>query len=227
MEEKEGETSRALQLKKLIDRGKYHAAVKLGKQFDAETLAFNLDAHFWFQYALAVQLSGGDPSVQYRQARQASGYTPQMEADILRDEALMAIRLDRLDEALSFNRQSMLLIPGDANREAAACMVEGRILYAGGSFNTAASLHSVAQGIWNRIGDEADQQWIRNNRFHWFRAAVRAYRDEVQEIGTLILRDEPIKRRKQLVRHTLEKGESAVRAYDRRERLGWQLKHHS
>ncbi|HWT39660.1 MAG TPA: hypothetical protein VN081_00025 [Dongiaceae bacterium] len=211
-------------LEEAISSGSYRFAYELGQRAASANPA--LDAHFWFQYALAAQLIGEDGTAMVDKARKATGYSDLMECDFQRDTALLAIRKHRLKDASNNMKASRKLIPfHDGNRQAAARMVDARIHYALGRYKTAAALHADANRQWINLGDNANQQWMRNNRFHWWLAAVRARNSDAYNLGGDILRDEPIERRRQLVRWETNWGRTIVVAYSIMERLRWQLTH--
>lgn len=101
--------------------------------------------------------------------------------DLLRDQALEAIRYGHLNLADRLLQQACLLHLEDANRQAVLRMVKARILYARKDYKKAVILHAKAEAMWGEIGGDANPQWIRSNRFHWRLATLAMVANDLAE----------------------------------------------
>lgn len=95
-----------------------------------------------------------------------------MQGDWLRDEGLAALRAGKLilaawffDEGERFHTST--------NRKAVLTMARARLYYQRGEFEEAEEAFSEAQRLWQSIAAEdpepADDEWMGNNAFHWFK----------------------------------------------------------
>jgi tetratricopeptide (TPR) repeat protein len=168
------------QLDALINNGKFHKAYTLADNYVKGSRG-EVSAHIWFKLALAARLIGKDP-LHYREAaKNASDYTPIMEGDFLRDQALHAIRAGRLEEATSLISMIEELHQNDPNRLAALTMTRARLSFAHGNPEEALRLHTQAEEEWVKLGNKADRQWVMNNRFHMFKPLVATGQERISD----------------------------------------------
>lgn len=174
---------KAAVLEQLINKGRFREARR-----QAATLALNKEeksARFYFTAALAEMLDPHGSAIWAAEytaaARDAKGYTPLMEVDLLRDQALLALKQGETNQARVLARRSLDLLhqieeetdPVEwANRAAIHHMVEGRILLADGQTHEAQNEHRTADRQFRELGDAANKQWELNNGLHWLRAAA-------------------------------------------------------
>ncbi|MBL8158846.1 hypothetical protein JNJ66_00100 [Candidatus Saccharibacteria bacterium] len=174
----------------LIKRGRFRQAYAVGTS-NADVASVRDDANFHFQVALASGfVRAGDTEAWWARARKCPNCTQAMESDMLRDSARMAVLLGQLDEAQQLLATSASLAEGDRNRQAAVKMVWGLISAARHEWGTANQFHRDAEAIWRQLGDDADEQWMRDNRFHWFAVMVMLGQKRHIRLG-MILEDEP------------------------------------
>ncbi|PLS81144.1 hypothetical protein CYG49_02805 [Candidatus Saccharibacteria bacterium] len=171
-------------MSQLINQRNFSAARTLSNQHQHSGLHLHDGqpcryVHFWFQLSLANNLLGQPSEARkcFEYAQQCPDYTPLIEGDFMRDEALALIRLNELDLAGVALKQAQRLHAEDLNRMAALVMVRGRRASAVGNYVLAERLHRQADEQWRKLGDKADQQWIKNNRFYWLKAAVMSGAD--------------------------------------------------
>lgn len=169
--------SPAEQIKALISKGQFRKARELGemieRQFGGDPGGTELDANFWFQYALACQMTGLTGTSQHARAVVASGFSETMAVDVTRDNILHMVRLGRAEEA-------QYLVPGlqkhssnvDNNRWLASVMTEGRVHYALRDYDEAFERFEEAALGWLNLHDAADKQWEQNNLFWFYKAAI-------------------------------------------------------
>ncbi len=167
----------AAQIKAFNDKGQFRKARELAEDIEREIGAdpegTELSADFWFQFALANQMTGRSGDTQYIRAALASGFSPTMAVDIKRDNILYMIRMGRAEQA-------QYLVSGlqvessdiDNNRWLASVMTKGRIFYALKDFNQAFDRFEEAAVGWMNLDESADKQWERNNLFWLYKAAM-------------------------------------------------------
>lgn len=177
-----------------ITKGKFQRAYRIAEYIAGSLPKEMLNAHFWFQYALAALLSRHDAKALELTniAKESEGYSRQMYGDFLRDAALNRLRrgFDHVDHYLDL---ASYYVDDDPNRKAALAMARGRYALATGDAQRAWNLHNIADEMWDRLGNRADKQWARNNRFHWFKAYVALGKNEYNRNWALreALEDEP------------------------------------
>jgi hypothetical protein len=170
-------------LKRLINKGKFHKASRRAIVMDEGCES----AAFYFHAALAEQLdpSGSATQANWYQvaARNAEGYSPLIEVDLMRDQALAALRRGMPSTAATLAKDSNALLEKAQetvdhlqwrNRAALGNMVAGRIYLAHGKPKIAVTLHREAHKFFQGLGEDADRQWKLNNGFHWLRAEAAA-----------------------------------------------------
>ena len=200
-------------ISQLINRGKLQSAHRIADEAIDRGDACIQSADFWFAVYLTRLLVGTHAGDALARARQCSNFTRQMEGDAMRDNALALIRLrdggyeDGVINNILWN--ASVLHAGDANRQAAIVMARARLnvkqAEVGGSskgfhLTRAYRLFKQADTMWAQIGDKADQQWIRNNRFHWILVAARLHdRDQASRLYSQIVSSSE-QRRVRLVR---------------------------
>jgi len=131
-----------------------------------------ISAHVWFKLALLASLTSHDRTKFDLAAMAAPDYSIEMKGDLLRDQALEAIRMDRIELARKMVPQIESLHRDDQNRMAAWWMLKGRIAFAEDEVARAYEAYRYADTLWKEIGDEADSQWVTNNLFHLLRAST-------------------------------------------------------
>jgi hypothetical protein len=148
-------------------------------------------AHTWFKLALIARLIGSGVAANnyWCMARKMDDYNDTLAGDFLRDQMLAAIRKGQLETAESFVTQIRTLHAGDTNRLAALRMAEARLAFAHGDISLALRRHTEADAMWRAL-EAPNQQWMRNNRFHWFKPVVAAGADRTVLYGKIIA-DEP------------------------------------
>ena len=172
---------KAVQLEQLINKGKFSEAARMAAKLDGgnETAAFYFNAGLAEQLNLQVSTIQADKYI--KAARSAEGYTPLMEVDLLRDQALALLRKGMPGKAHALADSSLTTLcklrsAGDPvecyNRLAVHRMVMGRIALALGEAEEAEALHRDADQQFRGLGDQANKQWELNNSFHWLRAAA-------------------------------------------------------
>lgn len=173
----------------LINQGKFREAVQLAET-NATNFEVNQSAHFYFQWGLALSLLGDDPKFLWNKAATCPDFTPTMAGDFYRNGSLAALRKGDLTLAKQMLDSALGLHRSDVNRIAADVMVKARIEFAKGNYEAAYAFHKQADDTWKSIGSQADQQWIRNNNFHWFKAVIATRRNNKQ-LYAIIMADEP------------------------------------
>jgi hypothetical protein len=68
-------------------------------------------------------------------------------------------------------------------------MAEARLAFAHGDISLALRLHTEADAMWRGL-KVPNEQWMRNNRFHWLKPLVAAGADQTKLYAT-IMADEP------------------------------------
>lgn len=171
------EQSPAAQVKAFTDKGQFRKARELAEDIEREAGADpegpELDAEFWFQYALANQLTGRSGEMQYMRAAVASGFSAEMSVDMKRDTILHMVRTGRAEEA-QYLVEQLQLESSDVgnNRWLASVMTEGRVHYALGDFNEAFERFEEAALGWLNLGTTADKQWQQNNLFWLYKTTM-------------------------------------------------------
>ncbi|HRN97473.1 MAG TPA: hypothetical protein PLZ58_03455 [Candidatus Saccharibacteria bacterium] len=168
-------SSAAVQVGALINKGKFQMAKKLSKKLLEENRSLKDSAVFLFQVILAERLTGDKQGLAdelWESSKTCRDYTREMEGDLYRDLALAAIRAGNIDQAESALGKARAIHEDNVNRMAAITMVEGRIAYSKRDYYLAATLHGRAAFAWHKIGELADEQWVKNNTFHQLRAIV-------------------------------------------------------
>lgn len=93
----------------LTNRGKFRAAVELAEHNYGNKMVSH-SAHFYFQWGVAADLAGDDPSIPWCYAEQQADCTTAMKGDIETNYALRALRHDELAQAEArLNRAVRLL----------------------------------------------------------------------------------------------------------------------
>lgn len=140
-----------------------------------------LDAHFWMMLALTQTLLKKDATEWWERATECPNYQRHMRGDWLRDEGLAAVRAGKLALAAWFFNESEEFHTS-TNRKAVLEMAWGRLHYKRGEFKEAEKAFSEAQRLWESITPEdpepADNEWVNNNAFHWFK--LRAETESAQ-----------------------------------------------
>lgn len=155
----------------LINKGAFKAAAELARSYEDSELQDS--AHFWFQYGLARNGAGLNGAKQYIEATYCDDCTDGMKADINRDLALLAAHMGEFSLALEYLLVGLDFVSDDDfNRLAATHMIGGRVVALDGQYGDALEHHVFAHRIWQQAGDDADPQWIMNNRFYWLRTAA-------------------------------------------------------
>jgi hypothetical protein len=193
--------------------------------------AWPTSAHMWFKRALTASLIGNtsDRDHAVKIARRCPNFTPQMEGDLLCDEALMYIRAGKkllwVDDLLYKAKQ---IFASDPNREAKVLMIKGRYLAAQGAYESAVTNHLMAHRQWvnlQRAGQPVDEQWMVNNAFAGLRPAVmrgRKARRAWELFLAHVLEHEPNEARKEQARKMDTFGRPAVWLVRQREK--WQYR---
>lgn len=185
-----------------------------------------LSVHFWFQLGLAINLI--DPTdlkleLIEKRLENSPDYNDSIGGDWLRDQALGALRLGKIEYALAYIEMAEDKHRDDRNRMAAIDMVKGRIYYKQKNLFKSIFFLKEADKAWSEIGEKADKAWIRDNRFHLLKAMVadRFPQDEIEQLAeTIINSDEPNLTRLKRVR-LIAKGWSYNVIDDLSERLNY------
>lgn len=173
----EATESAAEQVKTLNDKGQFRKARALAEDIEREVGAdpegLELDAAFWFQYALANQMTGRSSALQYTRASVAADFSAAMAVDVQRDQILHMVRLGHAEEAqyrvdqLQTNSSAI-----DNNRWLASVMTEGRVHYALRNFDEAFKRFEEAALGWLNLANAANKQWEQNNLFWLYKAMM-------------------------------------------------------
>lgn len=171
------------QLEEFIKKRNFEEAFEQGLWYVSEAQRQPINnARVWFQLALLANLTKHDPTPFQEKARLAPDYTTTLEGDMIRDDALRAIRTRKFDRAQQLIDEVARLHVGNPNRVACLLMVEARLASAQGNFAEANALHQQAADLWYTAGPDADPEWIRTNQFHWLRTAIMMRKKDLAKV---------------------------------------------
>lgn len=162
----------------LINAGKPRSAEGMlrGMQDEKE---FRKNPEFWFRILLVSNLLSRpikDVKDLHDRVKTYDGWNESLEIDYQRD---LVLRMIRHLGILHTSPTQVALIErmiddgvrntyGDPNREAAWTATRARLYIALGKFEEAAASCEHADQQWAAIKERANQQWRRNNTYHWF-----------------------------------------------------------
>ncbi|HEU4830873.1 MAG TPA: hypothetical protein VFS65_01735 [Candidatus Saccharimonadales bacterium] len=171
-------SSAADQVSVLINKGRPKEARQLAQRFLNESPNIT-DANFFFQYALAEQMTGNRNDLfrqLWKRASECGNYTVTMEGDFYRDWALAELRHGNITKSERLLKEARSRHIGDINREAVIVMVEARITFSDHDYDESVRLHRQAELMWTSLGSRAHKQWVKNNQFHQLRAVTSSTR---------------------------------------------------
>ncbi len=180
-------------VRQLVNKGRWLKAHRIVRN-QGFILEHESTAHFWFICMLIELLTNHENAarIALKRAKQCNDYTEVIEGDILRDQALFAIRHDRLAIAEQFIEDARRFHE-DHNRLAVLKMTEARLAQARDELQRALQLYEEANNLWvelGNIGEAYDIQWACNNRFHWFRCSALAGEPIEDRAKIILLTDE-------------------------------------
>lgn len=191
-------------VKKLINQGRWIKARRILRDPSFEqrhgggtSTAKGRNEEVWVQYCFQralVELLTSDDSNSiaeryHKYAKESPVYTSELEGDFTRDVALACIRAGRLEKALALIEEAA---PSHQtpNRLALMESVRARWNVEAGNPEKAEEGFKKAHQQWAGLGADADEQWVMNSLYHWFK--FRASRGHIDsEMATRIRNDDP------------------------------------
>jgi len=207
---------------RLLNAGKPRAGLELLYKLGGDD-QMRYDAHYWFQRSLAEQLlhNSKESETCIEEARRCPNWQSYMHGDYYRDVALAQIRRGnrafrrhakkKEDErqrliAYAISQMELSFSSDDLNRQASILMTRGRWEFDRSNFGRAVELHAKADELWHEADQQADRGWVRNNRYHWFKAVRRSTtltkmlwgysRNDVIRLLHHVLDDDPNRKRR-------------------------------
>ena len=191
-------------VKKLIDQGRWIKARQILRDPSFEqrhgggaSTAKERNEEVWVQYCFyraLVELltsddSNGVAERYHNYAKESPAYTPELEGDFTRDVALACIRAGRLKKAQALIEEAALNHQ-TPNRKTLMESVRARWNVEAGNPEEAEEGFKKAHKQWAEMGTDADEQWVRNSLYHWFK--FRASRGHIDsEMAAQIRNNDP------------------------------------
>ncbi|HEX6461790.1 MAG TPA: hypothetical protein VFZ58_00765 [Candidatus Saccharimonadales bacterium] len=158
---------------KLINTGMWPEALQQAR-VDSLNPELAQYARTWFQLALIEGLHGSATkrADARMQATRCADYNPVLEGDLDRDDAIVFLKADLLDDARASVESAKVLHKHDLNRITCLKMVTGRIQLRADDYDAAYETLQEAAKTWKEMGSAANQQWHINLQLHLLMAAV-------------------------------------------------------
>jgi hypothetical protein len=164
-------------LAELINSGKFNQARRLANQAPEDV---KNDAEFWFLFGIALRMTTCSVVLVKRVGQlmtSCKNCTDSMCIDWLQYDCLLAIRANKLFIAEKLLNKIETLLRNkteDDNRQAVLSYTKGCLAYTKSWYSAAVDYHRQARSIWDKLGNQGNDQWKANNALALLKALVAA-----------------------------------------------------